>query len=375
MKHIKLVISDCHLSAGHQFESRKNPHEDFYFDDELVDFIEYFSKKAYGPDIDLELIINGDFFDFLNVPYRGEFEEMITEQFALYKLECILAGHPKVFQALRNFLTLPNKKLTFNIGNHDAELFFKKVRDRIIEFLAPSDEKNKVEIIYDKEWIDLPGGVQIHHGNQLEAVHWFDYENPFIKRDDGEPILALPWGSFYVLKIVNRLKWEREYVDKVRPIRAMILWGLIFDTWFTLKFAFLSIFYFMKTRFVYSPNRRSRLSETIKIFKQQMTTFLQNLEKQARELLDLQPDVNTIIMGHTHLPMMKVYPDDKIYLNTGTWTKMIYLDLKGIGTRSHLTFALIEYDDSLSQDSKNNRPKVSLREWIGEHKPHVVYDY
>jgi UDP-2,3-diacylglucosamine pyrophosphatase LpxH len=365
MKKIKLVISDCHLSAGLTFESNRNPHEDFFFDDEMVSFFNHFSSGPYGAGCEVELIINGDFLDFLNVPYKGEFEEVITEQFALYKLECILSGHPKVFSALKEFASLPHKMVTFNIGNHDADLFFAKVRDRLIRELDPDGRatSDKVRVNYESAAINLEGGVQVQHGNQFEAVHYFNYAKPTIGRIGSVAVLNLPWGSFYVLKIVNRFKWEREYVDKVRPIKGMLLWGLFFDTWFTLRFMFLSSFYFMKTRFVYSRQRRSRLSVTLKILKQEFTTFLQDLEKDARALLDDLPGVHTLIMGHTHHPMHKTYPNGKSYINTGTWTKMTSLDLRGIGGGYRLTFALIEYDEAGSA-------RASLQQWIGEHQPY-----
>jgi UDP-2,3-diacylglucosamine pyrophosphatase LpxH len=362
---IKLVISDCHLSAGFNFESERNPHEDFFFDDEMVEFFDFFSTGKYGDGWEVELIINGDYFDFLNVPYRGEFEEAITEQFALYKLECIMAGHPKVIAALKRFAARPGKKITYNIGNHDADFFFPKVRERFIREIDPKGEfpSSRVRVNYEKDVIDLEGGVQIHHGNQFEAVHVFNYEKPLLVDGLSQPVLNIPWGSFYVLKIVNRFKWEREYVDKVRPVKGMILWGLLFDTFFTLKFMFMSLFYFMKTRFIYSPQRRSRLSVTARIVKQEMTTFLQDLEGDARRLLDQQPHVHAVIMGHTHHPMHKTYPDGKTYVNTGTWTKMIHLDLSGIGSGYRLTFALIEYDDE-------GKGHPSLQQWEGEHRPH-----
>lgn len=367
MRKIKIVISDCHLSAGLNFESQKNPHEDFFFDDDMIAFFEFFSTGKYA-DFEVELIINGDYLDFLNVPYRGEFEEAITEQFALYKLECIMAGHPKVMDALRKFAALPGKTITYNIGNHDADLFFPKVRERLVRSWDPEGRfpSPKVRVNFESPVLNLEGGVQIHHGNMFEAVHVFNYAKPVLTDGLRQPVLNIPWGSFYVLKIVNRFKWERDYVDKVRPVKAMILWGLLFDTWFTLKFVFLSGFYFMKTRFIYSPARRSRLTVTVKILKQETTTFLQDLEKDARELLDGQSDVHTIIMGHSHHPMFKSYPDGKTYINTGTWTKMINLDLRGIGGNYRLTFAFIEYDEK-------GKAKATLEQWMGEYKPHRVF--
>src|SRR5687768_10704333 len=90
----KVVISDCHLSAGRFFEGKLNVHEDFFFDEEMVDLFNHFSSGQYGsgPDgpLPVELIINGDFFDYLNVPYQGEFEDAITEEIALYKTEAII---------------------------------------------------------------------------------------------------------------------------------------------------------------------------------------------------------------------------------------------------------------------------------------------
>jgi UDP-2,3-diacylglucosamine pyrophosphatase LpxH len=360
---IKIVISDCHLSAGRFYEGRMNAHEDFNFDQEMCNLFEYFSTGIYGDGVDVELFINGDYLDFLNVPIQGEFEDAITEELSLQKLEAIIAGHPKVMAALRQFAAKPGKRITYMIGNHDADLFFPKVRERIAREWDPEGQfpSSKVEIIADRDRVRFEGGVEIHHGNQFEAVHVLDFDRPILKSYLDQPVLNLPWGSFYVLKIVNRLKWEREFIDKVRPIKIFVLYGLLFDTWFTLKFMFLSTFYFLKTRFVYSPKRNSSLKVTAEILKQE-TDFLLDLEKQARRLLDQETEVRTVIFGHTHKPMNKVYPDGKQYINTGTWTKMINLDLRSLGQQFCLTFAFVRI--------QNGKSECELRQWIGEQSPH-----
>lgn len=367
---IKIVISDCHLSAGRFYEGRLNAHEDFNFDREMCAFFEYFSSGVYGDGptgpVDVELFINGDFLDFLNVPYQGDFEDTITEEFALHKLEAILAGHPLVMAALKKFTSHPNKKITYLIGNHDADLFFPKIRERIIREWDPEGQfpSEKVTLIADRDRVRFEGGVEIHHGNQFEAVHVLDFENPILKTFLDQPVLNLPWGSFYVLKIVNRLKWEREFIDKVRPVKVFVLFGLIFDTWFTLRFVFLSVFYFLKTRFIYNPRRHAKIWVTAEILKQE-TDFLVDLERHARRLLDQEPEVRTVIFGHTHKPMNKVYPDGKQYINTGTWTKMINLDWRSIGQQFCLTFAFIRISEGTARSE--------LREWIGEHSPHKSF--
>ncbi|NUM88445.1 MAG: hypothetical protein HUU37_04495, partial [Bdellovibrionales bacterium] len=209
--------------------------------------------------------------------------------------------------------------------------------------------------------------IRVHHGNQFEAVHSFHYEAPFIQEDIPEPILALPWGSLYVLKIINRLKGERDYLDKVKPAKAYLLWGLVTDPIFTLKFFLLSTFYFLQTRFLYSPRRRATLRNTLAIMREEITPF-HGLEDDARKILDESPHIHTVIFGHTHGPMQIDWQDGKTYINTGTWTRMINLDLRHLGQSTKLTFAYVEYDES-------GRPRASLQEWIGHHTPHRAFNF
>lgn len=370
MDKFKVVISDCHLSAGRFFEGQLNPHEDFHFDDEMCALFEHFSTGTYGDraqgPVEVELFINGDFLDFLNVPYHGEFEDGVTEEIALYKLDAILKAHVKVMAALRRFASQPGKTITYLIGNHDADLFFEKVRERITREWDPEGHypSDKVKVIADVDRVIYEGGLEIHHGNQQEAVHVLDFKQPFLTHFLPQPILNLPWSSLFVLKIINRLKWERDFIDKVRPIKVFLLFGLVTDTWFTLKFCFLVAYFFLKTRFTYSPRRKSSLRQTIEMLRQERS-FLLDLEREARVLLDQNESTQTIIFGHTHRPMDKIYPDGKQYINTGTWTKMINLDWRSIGKDYALTFALVRL-------RPGQRAEAELRHWIGEHSPHQV---
>ncbi|MBC7691688.1 MAG: metallophosphoesterase [Methylotenera sp.] len=374
----KVIISDCHLSAGKFFEGQLNPHEDFYFDDEMVEFFDHFSNGRYGnhpgpsagttgEPVDVELIINGDYFDYLNVPYQGEFEEAITEEIALYKTEAIIAGHPQVMMALRRFAALPGKKITYLIGNHDADLFFEKVRERITREWDPQGQypSEKVKLIADQDRLLYEGGVEVRHGNQFEATNILNFEQPLLTNYLEKPVLNIPWGSFYVLKIINRLKWEREFIDKVRPIKVFVLFGMILDPWFTIRFVALSSFYFIKTRFTRSPKRRASWKVTMDILRQETKMFL-DLEEEARMVLDEREDLKTVIFGHTHRPMNKIYPDGKQYINTGTWTKMINLDWRGLGQQFRRTFALVQIEGDTA--------RCELRQWAGEHSPHKVYN-
>ena len=67
MDQVVVVISDCHLSAGRFYENKLNPHEDFNFDDELVDLVHHFSSGHYGnrhgKEVPVDLFIAGDFLE------------------------------------------------------------------------------------------------------------------------------------------------------------------------------------------------------------------------------------------------------------------------------------------------------------------------
>ncbi len=367
---VKLVISDCHLSAGRFYESKLNPHEDFHFDDEMCDMFNYFSTGPFGEvdgqSIDVELVIAGDYLDFLNVPIMGEFEDAITEENALKKLHAIMNGHPHVMAALKRFAGLPGKTITYLIGNHDAELFFPKVAEAIVRAWDPQGRfpSEKVKVVNDRDRLEYEEGFEIRHGNQEESGNELDFEEPLVKTDDGRQVLNIPWGSVYVLKIINRLKWEREYLDKIRPIRVFFVFGLFFDTWFTIRFGLLSFFYFIRTRLLANPVKRFSLKRMWQRYREESAFFL-DLERSARRMLDENPKIKTIIMGHTHRPMNKVYPDGKQYINTGTWTKMIDLDWRGLGQQFRRTFALVLV--------KDGQAVCDLRQWMGEHSPHKIF--
>ena len=370
----KVIISDCHMSAGRFFEGHLNPHEDFHADGELADLLEHFSTGQYGIDahgpVEVELVINGDFFDFLGVPYQGEFIDVITEDISLYKTEAIIAGHPRVMAALRRFASFSGKTITYMMGNHDTDLMFDKVRERIIRELDPEGEfpGQKISVLHDRDRIELPEGVEIRHGNQFEQASMISYEKPFIDMYEGKPALNIPWGSFFVLKIVNRLKWERDYINKVRPLKAFILFGLVMDTRFSMKYCFLAAYYFFKTRLAMLPRLRSGFSAVkefvVDAIRNEARIFM-DLEKDARAILDAKKSVNTVVFGHSHRPMNRVYPDGKQYINTGTWVNMINLDWQGLGQQSGRTFALVTLD--------GGQAKCELRQWSGERGPHQVF--
>jgi len=366
----KIIISDCHLSGGKFFEGALNPYEDFHHDEDMAAFFDFFSNGIYathpdGSPVEVELILNGDYLDYLNIPLDGEFEEVITEELALTKTEIILKAHTKVWEAIRRFASKPGKTVTYLVGNHDAELFFPKVRERITRAWDPGGEfpSPKVEVVADRDRLIFENGLEVRHGNQFEASNAMDFEAPFETdpRTD-ELSLKLPWGSLYVLKVINRLKVIRPLVDKVRPFKLFVMFGLVTDFTFTVKFIFVTITYFCRVRVFGSRGGFFKSLRRILELVRQETTLSRDLEREAREVLDQRKDLQVLVLGHTHRPMDRLYADGKQYVNTGTWTRMINLDWSGLGQQLRRTFAYIELHGP--------DVKAELREWVGEYQPH-----
>jgi UDP-2,3-diacylglucosamine pyrophosphatase LpxH len=141
---VVLVISDLHLSAGKMIKGKRNLLEDFHYDNELIDFLNYYSSGDYQ-DIEVELVINGDFLDFLAVPYVEFFDdEFWSETAALAKLRMIMSAHLGVLEALKSFLSKPLKRIVYIIGNHDAEFVFDSLKEEFLSYFG----ELKQNIIY-----------------------------------------------------------------------------------------------------------------------------------------------------------------------------------------------------------------------------------
>ena len=169
---VKIVTSDMHLSAGRLVDGMPNPYEDFFFDTEFCEFLDYFSTGQYGDGCEVELILNGDVLDFLNVQVGGEWVDVVTSDVAVEKLVNILDGHREVVRALQRFVSRPGKRLIYNVGNHDMEFFFPKVQETFCRVVGGENwTREKVWVNVETEFLEYSEGIQIHHGNQFEAVH------------------------------------------------------------------------------------------------------------------------------------------------------------------------------------------------------------
>ncbi|MEK6773791.1 MAG: hypothetical protein AABY64_07615 [Bdellovibrionota bacterium] len=348
---IKIVISDLHLGKGRVLENGGlNSLEEFYFNEKLVEFVHYYSSGIYR-DYEVELVINGDFLNFLQVDYHGHFLTVITEGIALEVLKSIIAGHPKVFKAFADFAAKPGNSITYVVGNHDQAMLWPACRVYFNSVIGtPVRFKN---IIY---FVD---GIHIEHGHMHEAANRLDPKKFFLKKDLAEPILNLPFGSHFFVELVLKIKQKYPHVDKIRPFSKMIRWAILNETVLIIKGFVSLMFFFMRTIFIRDPRRHWRFKRILQIVFE--SAIFPDLGSSAEKILN-DDHVHTVIFGHSHVYQYRQWSSDKEYFNTGTWTEITSLDIVSLGKITKLTYVLIEYPED------GSRPRGRLKEWRGYHR-------
>ena len=362
-KKVILVISDLHLSAGKMIKGKRNLLEDFHYDNELVDFLNYYSSGDYE-EMEVELVINGDFLDFLAVPYVEFYDdEFWSETAALAKLRMIMSAHVGVLEALKRFLSTANKRVVYIIGNHDAEFVFDSLKEEFLNYFG--DFRNKI-ILSNTITTHIPvKGVSIQHGHQYERAHEFDQENSVIETLNGEKYFIPPWGSYYVTNVINKYKQERSFINSVRPVKHFIIHGILFDTFFTLRFILSNFYYFVMVRFWHFYMTKKNIRQVFENIFRELELF-QDYETLTRQFFEKNTETKVLIVGHTHNPSFRIYNDGTIFINTGTWTRMVNLDLGKWTNSNVLTYAKIvvkSHDYDIQEFDKN--VEVDLKHWLG----------
>lgn len=365
MKLTRLVLSDLHLGTGSR-PGELNVFEDFHFDDEFADLLSFHDREA-GDEGEIELILNGDIFDLLKVKIGGVWPIEITDEIATEKLRKCLDGHPRFVNALKAFLSNERRRLVFLPGNHDQDMWFPGPQELFRRYVAPGPAGERVHFVTSSDTYYLPEGIQIRHGHQLERIHRVDYRRMTRTRRDGTEILDLPWGSLWILEVMNPAKAARSYVDRIQPLSRFLIGALLFDTRFVLGFLYHSAIYWVRRRILNLEAWRERLRWFPEALREEIITLGGFDEAAVRALKKLR-GVKYLIVGHSHGPRFRQLPDGKILVNTGTWMRMINLDIRHLGQDSGMTYCRIEYDD-------DGKPRVSLLRWMGSRRPYQVIPY
>lgn len=348
-----LVVSDFHLGKGTFLKNgQKNLLEDFDEDERFIEFIDYYSTGNYEKK-EVHLVLNGDILNLIQIDIDGIFTHIMDDKHCVQSLELIYRGHKEFFEALKRFLKKPNKKLSYVIGNHDAGMAFEPCQKKFSEYVGG-------EVFFGLSLEVL--GVHIEHGHRFEAINSVPEDQYFIDGPNGKRILNLPWGSLFCLSILPKLKKDRPYIDKVRPVSSYIVWTLLHDILFFFKMAYTVISYLV------SSNRDEYLSQnrnfktSLKILKQ--ITIYPRYEKKARSILKKNPLLKVVVMGHTHLIEWRKFPEGKMYFNTGTWNSIPSIDAGAHESNLSLTYVMIDFhEESLELIG------AKMNVWQGNWKP------
>lgn len=351
MRKIKLVISDMHISAGPRMpDGARNVLEDFFDDEVLIEFFQHYGGRTYA-DCQVELIVNGDFFNMLQVQLEEpDLPEMITEEVAVQQMERILAGHAELIEALWTFAARPHNTLTFIIGNHDAGLLFPAVQKLLHQHLG-----RQVRFLIDYVVDD----IFITHGHQYEFIHNFDMKSYTRRAPDGREVLKIPWGGYFIIQFLNRMKVYRSYIDKIKPFNNYLRWAFWNDHRFFWRLIFGILRFWATNRFSDDAQRRREFILSPRRIANAVTHG--PLAKTATEILH-RTRYRIVIFGHSHEIDYQNVEDGGEYFNTGSWIEHVSLDVGKLGKSNLRPYVLIEYLDG--------KPRATMRNWIGSHRLH-----
>jgi UDP-2,3-diacylglucosamine pyrophosphatase LpxH len=236
--HRYLVVSDFHLTSGRDAVTGQwSTTEDFFWDAEFADFLNH-----YADGIPTTLIFNGDLFDFMQVldmpdsaertafditreEITGKHNLLCTERVAKFQVARMLTGHTMLFEALASFVG-QGHEVVFLKGNHDVQLFWPAVQQRIIAILQTMCAKKRLPFLPARvqflPWCYyIPGFLFIEHGNQYESTTAFqNFLRPLHPRDlpNGRRQLDLDVSGYLVRYITNTVEPVDPLADNVRPL-------------------------------------------------------------------------------------------------------------------------------------------------------------
>ena len=180
-------------------------------------------KQPANPAI--ELVINGDFIDFLaesDASPTGWQAFTKDADAAVSKLEAIVARDRPFFAALGHLLSRGHC-LTITLGNHDIELALPPVRKKLMELMGV-EAQHRFQFIYDGEAYVI-GDVLIEHGNRYDMFNVVDHDalrryRSLLSRHQAVPAehaFEAPTGSHIVASIMNPVKTSYPFIDLLKP--------------------------------------------------------------------------------------------------------------------------------------------------------------
>ena len=220
-----LIVSDLHLTEEEKVDPKRPmwkrwKQKDLFIDEAFSEFLLHMESEINGP---LELILAGDIFDFDSVTaipadpkFPVDFIERRRglnpdEKKSLFKFNRIIDDHPVWFAAVRDFVSRGHRVI-FIIGNHDLELTWNSVRNRLLNELQSGRRSGSRVRICDLYYISNEDTL-IEHGNQHDA--YCVTQNPlwpYIQKGD-KPTLRRPFGNLASHFLLNGMGYFNPHVE------------------------------------------------------------------------------------------------------------------------------------------------------------------
>lgn len=416
-KKVKFILSDLHLGVGVNNPNNSN----LTTAQALVNFLEAIHAESDSKQQAIELFLNGNFFDFLQVPAVDEYQPQqnypleaytdSSEVACLKRLEIIATHYPKVFTALSDFMhpEFPKRRITIIKGDHDVHLFWPGIKNRLRYMLKASGERASL-LLFAGEFINREN-VYIEHGHQrAEKVNRYpDFIDP--RRQDDPQQLYYPPSSQLLINLLHDVDLKPWFIGSVKPATSLIWYALSWD--FNLAIRMLANFrnylapdladefwyelengnarYQISQRYTHEPKFRQQLHyrllhylnltmppETTEATKNILNLLpsnpltvgqaeqqqQHNLLRDAATEIIAQNRAKVVIFGHTHHPSQETITPGHVYINTGGWTK----DFSHADPETIQAWLL---GDPIEENSTNRFPYVRI-DFDGDDNPIIA---
>lgn len=402
----KVIVSDLHMGGGDRLDD---------FDDDLT--FAAFVDSYVGGDEPTELILAGDTIEFLQVRLAGLDDDDYSEEAAERRIAAVIAAHPAVFAALARFAARPANLLTVLIGNHDFELHYPTAKARFAAAvgLRPGDSRLRFGLSYHG------GGIYLVHGNQFDGwnrfVNFASISEPFevvrgtqlvkevindLEDDDLQiaPLLdnVKPTSAFFwYLMALPRLRnaaSRRFFLRGVTGFLQVVTWptphqmpitgrgpgGLLSAPIFLGLWGWVARL--RRTRVARQRMLAHQVSQVAgdlapadEVLDQVQSEAARQASREVRDFSDrytremrkiaLQPEHRAdrlFICGHTHLARIVPLGPGQTYINTGTWTEIIYDLATMLRQEQKFPFLEVRYPDGKT-------PEGHLLVWVDSDEP------
>lgn len=338
-----IVLGDLEIGGG-------TLTDDFISDRALSELILELNRRLHPVD----LILNGDTFDFLKCPYslggKLVYTRHITAEVSLSKLELMYTAHKRVFDALTGFVRSSQHNLFFVFGNHDLDLVFPAVQEKIRKILRA---KSNVHFIIRYNL----NGVYVEHGMQYDYLNKVDFQNLFLKHK-GKELLNLSWVSFGLIGKMLPLKEEHPFLERVMDRPRLLTINQFLKkkmAWKVTDYFFKSMVYY-PWRYIADPTYafpHGLFREFIRRMKHahwEVDTIIGIFKRRKRRSL-LQNKI--YVFGHVHHHYMEE-KEGTVIIHSGSWRDEYDLDEK-----NHLVSRVKKYVQILLYDGKHEYQIIS----------------